>query len=248
MLNYLAIGTVIANYHGSRTSLGYLASVDATHAVVVWIEDERLQTMTLASLKFFVVTGTVAPEADVQKAVAIATAKKFTRDAAKEAAEKAFAAECEALRSNPALAHLEPAQGRASSRLASKNLRKHLQHKFPGVKFSVRQSGSRTHSSLYVEWTGGPAAREVNAIANAFTAGSFNGMTDSYEYSRSAFGEVFGDVQYISTRRNTVPGEGPPCECPHSDWHREWCPQHPDNLPPVPAEVLAMRQVWGISA
>ena len=35
MLNYLTIGTVIANYHGSRTSLGYLASVDATHAVVV---------------------------------------------------------------------------------------------------------------------------------------------------------------------------------------------------------------------
>jgi len=39
--------------------------------------------------------------------------------------------------------------------------------------------------------------KAAKVICNKYEAGSFDGMTDCYEYSPSAWGSVFGDVRYV---------------------------------------------------
>lgn len=83
--------------------------------------------------------------------------------------------------------------------LAAKNIRRHLKHAFPGVRFGVRQS--RGASSIDISWTDGPTEAEVDAIASMYDAGSFDGMTDCYNYIADPFTEVYGSTRYTFTRR-----------------------------------------------
>ena len=82
--------------------------------------------------------------------------------------------------------------------VVEKNVRIALKLAFPGVKFSVCKDG---YSATRINWKDGPTESDVSAIAERHKAGNFDGMTDCYEYSTSAFGEAFGDVQYVFTRR-----------------------------------------------
>lgn len=117
----------------------------------------------------------------------------------KAAADAQFSMAVAALKVDPALAHLEAlSDNTGRSEQAPKNIRKDLKKHFPGVKFSVRTSRS---SSVTVSWTDGPTDAQVEAVVNRYKAGSFDGMTDCYEFHRSPFGDVFGSVQYVSTRR-----------------------------------------------
>jgi hypothetical protein len=77
-----------------------------------------------------------------------------------------------------------------------------LKAAFPGVKFSVKSDSFSMGDSVDVSWTDGPTAAEVDAITGKFSAGSFNGMDDSYEYSRSPWGEIFGSSKYVNTSRS----------------------------------------------
>ena len=86
--------------------------------------------------------------------------------------------------------------------LAAANIRILLKQNFPGVKFSVKSSSYSGGNSISIKWTDGPNAADVDAIANQFSAGSFNGMEDIYEYSRSVFGELFGSSKYIFSERS----------------------------------------------
>ena len=43
---------------------------------------------------------------------------------------------------------------------------------------------------------------DVDAIANRFSPGWFDGMTDSYQYKTSPWSDTFGSAKYISTSRN----------------------------------------------
>jgi len=54
---------------------------------------------------------------------------------------------------------------------------------------------------VYIRWTDGPTVKEMEEITHRYKAGSFNGMEDIYEYSRTPFGQIFGTSQYISTSR-----------------------------------------------
>lgn len=86
---------------------------------------------------------------------------------------------------------------------ASKNLKKELSLAFPSVKFSVRMPH---HGSITIYWVNGPTTKQVDAIADKYESGSFDGMTDSYSYDHSAYGDavsaVLGRSQYISTSRS----------------------------------------------
>lgn len=84
-------------------------------------------------------------------------------------------------------------------RLAAENIRRELKRAFPKTKFKVTSD----HNSVSVHWTCGPVAKDVEAIANRYKAGSFNGMTDSYESDPDAtFADVFGDPSYVFCTRD----------------------------------------------
>lgn len=81
---------------------------------------------------------------------------------------------------------------------ATKNIKIELKRAFPDVKFSV----TRPHySGIDIKWENGPTVDEVDAITDKYSKGSFDGMTDSYNYCSDPFTDVFGGAQYISNNR-----------------------------------------------
>ncbi|HEY2763900.1 MAG TPA: LPD29 domain-containing protein [Pseudonocardiaceae bacterium] len=60
----------------------------------------------------------------------------------------------------------------------AKLLRPFLKRGFPAVKFSVRIERYAGGSSVNVFWTDGPTVDQVEAVANGFRGGRFEGMTD----------------------------------------------------------------------
>jgi Large polyvalent protein associated domain 29 len=89
---------------------------------------------------------------------------------------------------------------------AAANLRKELSLAFPSVKFSVTSKSYTGGDSVSVTWFDGPTSEEVDRIANKYQEGRFDGMVDSYDYDRSAYGsavsEVLGRAKYVSTSRH----------------------------------------------
>lgn len=89
----------------------------------------------------------------------------------------------------------------AVGRRASENLKTLLMQTFPGIVFSVRSDSN----SLNVSWENGPSDEEVRKLGDEFRSGSFNGMTDSFDFDNSAAGrawsEVMGSVRYVGYSR-----------------------------------------------
>ena len=86
-------------------------------------------------------------------------------------------------------------------RCAAANIRTLLKAEFPGVKFSVKSRRFSGGDAIDVEWIDGPTGSQVDAIIDQFSAGSFDGQTDSYNHRSSAFTQLFGDAQYIHSHR-----------------------------------------------
>jgi hypothetical protein len=91
----------------------------------------------------------------------------------------------------------------AKSPNVSRNIKKELSLTFPNVKFSVRM---RHHGSICISWVDGPTTKQVEAVSDKYESGRFDGMTDSYSYDRSAYGDavavVLGRSQYVQTSRS----------------------------------------------
>lgn len=85
--------------------------------------------------------------------------------------------------------------------VAANNVRTELKAAFPGVKFSVRTSRFAGGDSLDVEWIDGPTTKQVDIIVNKYSAGSFDGMIDLYEYKHDEFNTLYGDAKYVGTSR-----------------------------------------------
>lgn len=119
---------------------------------------------------------------------------------AKQAARASVAAALQA--ANPHLVPVGQVFGKNDSlNAAAKNIRIELKAAFPGVKFSVKSSRFSGGDSIDVRWTDGPNGDQVDAIIDRYSAGSFNGMEDIYEYSRSAWTDAFGDAKYVHSSR-----------------------------------------------
>jgi len=125
--------------------------------------------------------------------LANAASVKATKQAKKDEAAAVFAAECERLKA--AHPYLTPSE---HPNTTAANMRALLKREFPGVKFSVRRDG---WNCINVRWTDGPTDDAASALAQRFKSGDFDGMTDCYEYRRTPWGETFGSVQYVFTRR-----------------------------------------------
>lgn len=89
----------------------------------------------------------------------------------------------------------------------AKNLKKHLAIAFPGVKFTVKSRSYSGGNSIDVAWAFGPTRKEVEAIANRYQEGSFDGMQDLYEFNQDAasraWGVVMGGAKYVQCSRET---------------------------------------------
>lgn len=85
---------------------------------------------------------------------------------------------------------------------ACKNIRIELKRAFPGVKFSVKSERYSGGDNISVGWTDGPTTEQVDKIVDKYSGGSFDGMTDSYDYSDAVWIDVYGDAKYIHTSRS----------------------------------------------
>lgn len=85
--------------------------------------------------------------------------------------------------------------------IAAKNLRIELKRAFAGVKFSVTSRSFANGDDINIRWIEGPTTKQVEEISDRYSGGEFDGMTDSYNYSRSNFGACFGTSKYISATR-----------------------------------------------
>jgi hypothetical protein len=84
---------------------------------------------------------------------------------------------------------------------AAKNMRIELKAAFPRVKFAVRTERYSGGNSINVDWEDGPVGVQVEAIIFKYSGGNFDGMTDSYEYRRSAWTDAFGKGKYVFANR-----------------------------------------------
>lgn len=101
--------------------------------------------------------------------------------------------------------HLTPAaQSKQSPHaLGAKNLRKELTRAFSGVTFSVTSDSYSGGNSIDVKWTDGPTTEAVERIAKRYERGSFDGMTDCYNYDHSnVWPDVFGGAKYVMCSRS----------------------------------------------
>jgi len=70
---------------------------------------------------------------------------------------------------------------------------------FPGMKFSVRSENFSGGDAVRINWTNGPSLDQVEEIGNRFTSGSFNGMTDSFEYDADRKGPT---AKFVTCNRS----------------------------------------------
>lgn len=138
-------------------------------------------------------TSSVLQLAGLGAAAAIRVASlKAKGEAAAEAMRKAKAA---ALVAGKAIGLIPEDEFKAAKKrgsAAAYNLR--IELKAAGFKARVVQDG---YSALRVHLAAGSDKGKAEAIADKYEAGSFDGMTDCYNYDPGAWGLVFGDVRHV---------------------------------------------------
>jgi len=83
----------------------------------------------------------------------------------------------------------------------AKNIRIELSRQWPGIKFSVKSDRFAGGNSISVSWHDGPTSKQVDEIIDKYQHGSFDGMTDSYNYDSSTWCQAFGSAKYVSSQR-----------------------------------------------
>lgn len=125
------------------------------------------------------------------------TAKEAADKANSTAAAQHFAETVEKLKRD--YPHLTQGTGPV---VAAKNIRAELKRAFPGVAFKVNTSKYSGGNSVRVSWIDGPTSKQVEKIADKYAGGYFDGMTDSYNDTRSPWTEVFGRAKYVFCERS----------------------------------------------
>lgn len=147
--------------------------------------------------------GELASEDEIQHALAYAALESRRKEQsdreeaqAKEEARQAF------LAANPELDPVDPKKYDSLVK-ASKNIKRELKDAFPKTKFSVRSRSYSGGCSIDINWTDGPTSKEVEKITSKYQEGSFNGMEDIYEYSKTnVWPDVFGGAKFVMWNRS----------------------------------------------
>jgi len=82
----------------------------------------------------------------------------------------------------------------------AKSIKQELKKRWPAVKFSVKSDNYSGGNSVDIHWELGPTDRQVSKVTKKYQGGSFDGMTDSYTYSKT--GTEFS-AKYVHTHRDT---------------------------------------------
>lgn len=94
---------------------------------------------------------------------------------------------------------------------AAKNIRLLVGFHFPRTAFKVHSSRYSMGNNINVSWTNGPTSEMVQEILPDFESGSFDGMTDYYNYNGEP--HPFGETKYLSLNRHlTEEAEALPLE------------------------------------
>lgn len=83
---------------------------------------------------------------------------------------------------------------------AAKAIREKLKVAYPGIKFNVRSDSFAGGNSVDVSWQDGPTGRQVEELIHWHEAGTFDGMTDMYEYDRVH--PNIPQAKYVQTQRS----------------------------------------------
>jgi len=89
--------------------------------------------------------------------------------------------------------------------LTAKKIKERLTALYPRVKFSVTSDTFSMGNSVDIRWTDGPTSDAVNAITKQYQYGSFDGMTDSYDYSGIDSALGCDGAKYVHCHRRTSP-------------------------------------------
>ena len=207
-LPYCGFGTVV-EIHGEQSpesckTIGGVGVMGGNASLaIVWENGKRStvpETLARSSIQWEVLPEVVSAQ-DVADALAFAEQTQREDEEAKARADRAHEEAKEKLAEDAELVGLKRADqcDEYAPKIAAANLRKLLKKRWPGVKFSVRME--RGAASLRVSWTDGPTQDEVEILANSFQRGSFDSMTDGYDYHRSPFVELFGGADYVFCER-----------------------------------------------
>lgn len=114
-------------------------------------------------------------------------------------------------------------------------IKKDLQAKYPLIKFAVKSD----MYSVRACWTDGPTAHDVEQVMNPYTNGTFDGMTDCFNYAKSAkpvsVNYVFADREYSAAARDNM----------RADLAKKWGivnTEDEDALPDRPYGIWTMGQ------
>lgn len=144
------------------------------------------------------------PSAAIQaKAEAIMVKQRTAKAKADAEIELKLAAQAKLAADNPHLTVLSNSISRYAC--AAKNIRVELKRAWPTVWFSVRSSSFSDGCSISIAWTDGPSVAMVQKITSKYEDGTFDCMTDMYNYARKPWGDVFGSAKYIIESRTATP-------------------------------------------
>lgn len=102
------------------------------------------------------------------------------------------------LKNDPKYNHLTAIGANAGVVEVLKNIRADLKKHFPGVKFSVKKSAC---NAARITWTDGPTEAAVKAVVGCYKVANFDVDRDETTVKLTAWANVFGAIEYISTRR-----------------------------------------------
>lgn len=162
-----------------------------------------------AKLEIAVVDERITPEQNAERNAAWAKADQERKEAAAKHAATVANLVAELREKYPWAKG--PDDGKLSPQArAAANIKAELSRAFPGIKFSVRSEGFSMGDAVDVGWELGPTTQEVDALLGKYKRGSFDGMTDSYDYDHSAFGDavdqVLGRSKYVHSSRRYPDG------------------------------------------
>lgn len=83
---------------------------------------------------------------------------------------------------------------------AAKMIKSELKKAFPSVVFRVVSDNYSMGDAVRISWVDGVTTEQVNDIARKYQYGSFDGMTDSYEYTNNR--DDIPQTKYVQLARN----------------------------------------------
>jgi len=89
---------------------------------------------------------------------------------------------------------------RTEAAICANLIKKELKKAFPNTIFKVKSDNFAGGDSVHISYSDGPGEEKVNEIVKKYQSGSFDGMTDMYEYTNSRDDVL--QAKYVSVSRS----------------------------------------------